>query len=820
VVLGLLLLALLGATSGGAPAVAAAADVSAPVQAPEDLSLGALGVADQAVHGPAGSVLTSFPAPSAPLASSGSFVRIFFAHAEPDASVAKIVVAVNGVILDTVPLAAGTRAGGVFEKSIPGNVLHADGPNLLDVRFSLLAPGANAFGDLYGMVGSRTQLHYELKALDGGRPDALEDYPAGLLSSSTAPGGQAPLALVLPSRPDSTEVGALARVMADLGRRVRVSQVSPQVVADASGWLASPSSPAIALGRLDQLPVAGSLLERIGFTHGSGGWRPPRSAASLTPDAGIVAAVEVPGSSRQPVLVVTGGSDLAVARAAQALIAGEQSHLSGRYAVVDKDPTGADDSLGGTDPLRLSAILQGDPSLQGIGEHRLLFSLPARAADAGSNAQLHLQFDAGSAAGELSGLAVELNGHALELAASPPAGRLSFSADASVPARYLHPGLNHLAVLLHLAGGVGPTLSAADSTFAPPPPPQGDPGLAGLPYPFLDAGPGAGTALVVAGLDGATLQAVAAAFAALGSRAITPPPPASVTILSDARTVIETSHSLVVVGSPSWAGEVRLRRDASGEVVFRPPGSGLGSGWVMRRGPLLGDLQVLWVGGVDAKAAATAALALGGSNLGGDVLSVDSAGRASTSAGSAVTTIRTAWETWLPRLLPAAASGLLALLLLGTMALSRSPRRKGSRRSARVAVLVVLAWCFLATTAYVMVSSGAVSLLFPVAVLIVGALSLRLPRWQGLLAAVLAAAALESVEILLAGSPVVLTLGAGSAQPASRLTAGTSLSDVVATLFGMALLLITPAVAALVQRSRNAAPDPGERSVLTRRSWS
>ncbi|MDQ6742361.1 MAG: cellulose biosynthesis cyclic di-GMP-binding regulatory protein BcsB, partial [Candidatus Dormibacteraeota bacterium] len=788
----------IGVLAASAPATAAAADVARnPLEATQEVTFAALGLGDQTVHGPAGSILTYFPAPPAPLAPSGNFVRVFFGHDAPDDPAATLAVTVNGAPLAVVPLNAGTRAGGVFEKEVPAAMLHPDRPNRLEVRFSLVPPGRPASADLYGQLGSRTLLHYELRALDGGAPDALEDYPAGLLGPSGAQAGPAPLALFLPSQPDTTEVAAMARLMADLGRRARSYRVEPQVSpTDPVGWLGSASSPALMVGRLDRLPAAGGILQRAGFTRTPEGWRPPRAASAVPADAGIVAVTETPDARGKPVLLVSGGSDRAVVRAADALIGGQGAQLSGRYAVVDRDSGGAAD-VPGADPLKLSALLGDDPSPQGSGEHRLVFSLPARAADPDGRAQLRLQFDPGAAAGEGVPVVVEVNGHVLEVSRPAPASGSSASAYVTVPGRFLRVGLNQVALVLRLSGGRSPTLASAASTFQAPPPPRRDIGLAALPYPFLDGDPASSTTLVLPGLDGATLQAVAATFVTMGSRAIAPPPPATVRFLFGNERIAETSGSLVVVGSPPWVRQVGLRVDPAGELVIRPPASGPGQGWVVRQGPLLGSLQVLWVGGDDGQAAARAALALGDTATAASVLVVGPDGRPLSGAGSAVDITRPTFETWLPRLLPIGAALLLLLLLLGSQALSRGLRGREAWQTSWVAALVVLGWCCAATLADMVLAPRTSAAFFAPAVLVVGALSLRTPKWQGVAAAVLAAAALESIETFLSGSRVLVTLGAGGGQAPSRLTALMGASEIVRTLAVMGLLLATPLVAAL-----------------------
>jgi hypothetical protein len=344
--------------------------------------------------------------------------------------------------------------------------------------------------------------------------------------------------------------------------------------------------------------------------------------------------------------------------------------------------------------------------------------------------------------------------------------------------------------------------------------------LAALPYPFLDGDPAVSTTLALPALDGATLQAVASTFVAMGRLAIAPPPPATVRFLFGSERVAETSGSLVVVGSPPWARQVGLRVDPAGELVIRPPVSEPGAGWAITQGPLLGNLHVLWVGGDDGQAATRAALALGSAAAAGSVLVVGPDGRPSSSAGSAVDVTRPTFETWLPRLLPIAATLLLLVLVLGSQALSKGLRGRGAWRSSWGTVLIVLAWCCLAIVVEMMVAPRTTAALFAPAVLVVGALSLRTPRWQGFVAAVLAAAALESIETFLSGSRVLVTLGMGGGQAPGRLTALMGASEIVRTLAGMGLLVATPVVAALARGSRRPAAHPGQTSVVRRNSWS
>src|SRR5207244_5351548 len=79
------------------------------------------------------------------------------------------------------------------------------------------------------------------------------------------------------------------------------------------------------------------------------------------------------------------------------------------------------------DRIKLSALLGDDPRPQASGEHRLVFSLPARAADPDAQAELRLEFDSGSAVGDVPPVVVEVNGRTLEVSRDRKSTRLNSS---------------------------------------------------------------------------------------------------------------------------------------------------------------------------------------------------------------------------------------------------------------------------------------------------------------------------------------------------------------------------------------------------------
>jgi hypothetical protein len=183
----------------GSPFVAVpvrAAEAPPPVA--QELTLDGLGIGPQTVFAAHGVVEAYFPAPATRVASSGSFVRVFFAHSAEAAPGSTMLIAVNGQPLVTVPLADGTAAGGVLETRVPASLLDEQSPNRLQVRFDLRPAGAASASALYGRLNGPSMMHYEL-AGSSGAPAGLEAYPYSLLVTGAA---SPALGLLLPSTPD------------------------------------------------------------------------------------------------------------------------------------------------------------------------------------------------------------------------------------------------------------------------------------------------------------------------------------------------------------------------------------------------------------------------------------------------------------------------------------------------------------------------------------------------------------------------------------------------------------------------------------------
>src|SRR5215471_9417982 len=106
-------------SAGTAPLSSRPAAGAEPPAVAQEISLDGLAIGTMTGHGAHGLLETFFPAPGAPLATSGSFVRVFFAYSPQSGPGSTMVIAVNGHPLTTVDLDRGHASGGVLEVPIP-----------------------------------------------------------------------------------------------------------------------------------------------------------------------------------------------------------------------------------------------------------------------------------------------------------------------------------------------------------------------------------------------------------------------------------------------------------------------------------------------------------------------------------------------------------------------------------------------------------------------------------------------------------------------------------------------------------------------------
>jgi Bacterial cellulose synthase subunit len=502
------------ATPAPSPSAIPGAQPTAGAEPAQEISMESLGMGSQAVQGGSGSVEVYLPPPAGPLASAGSFVRVFFAHSPLlDAAASSLTVAVNGQPLTSIRLDGSNADGSAFETRVVGSALHGDGPNLLQARFELKLAGAPATGDsaAYARLEPQTFLHYQLYGPPGSRPPPrLESYPFPFAARA----GSSGVGLVLPRPAAEADLRAALRLAADLGRRALAQHPQPEVVTAASSdWLRSAGKPALLVGTIGRLPLAERVLQTAGFSGSARGWSAP-DGRQLLPADGILATVTSPFDGQSPLLLVTGFSDDGLARAAAALTgaAGAAAPLpAGTYAVLREGTQGTVAAAAGSwtrpgEALSLDALAS-DAAAGGSGSRYVVLPFAAAPVDPGLAGTLELRSRG-------TPPAFQLNGQPLEAVPSTvPAGQAT-TLRQSFSGSLLHPGLNALSVRFPAAGGGSAGVLGGSLRLPPAPIPAA--ALDMLPVPLL-SDPG-GLLVTLSRLDDGVLSAAARAFAALGGR--------------------------------------------------------------------------------------------------------------------------------------------------------------------------------------------------------------------------------------------------------------------------------------------------------------
>ncbi|MDQ6898367.1 MAG: cellulose biosynthesis cyclic di-GMP-binding regulatory protein BcsB [Candidatus Dormibacteraeota bacterium] len=660
-----------------------------PTELAQEISITDLGAGPQTVHGQAGSVNIAFPGPAVPLASSGSFVRVFFGHSATIPPGARIEVAVNGRPLSDSALSTGTAGGAVFESRVPQEILNRDGPNLLQARF-LLPTAAPAVEGLFGRLDGQTLIHYALRRPAGADSLALNDFPYSLIEPASATSSP-PLALVLPDKPETVELGDALRITAAVGRSARSRRVQPKVITTGQvDWPGGVVGPAVVVGRVDRLPLIGRLLQAAGFSKTDRGWQSPGGGQVAGTDDGLLATLISPFDGRSPLVIVTGVSDGALGRATEALVGADTKGLAASTAVVTG--TGLAPGPGPAQRLLgLAGLVPPDTFVEGAGEHRVVFGVPVPAIDSGQAGSV--RFTTAGPATYVSGPAtvtLEVNDHPLPaaqvaLTAQPEQVVLPLAGD------LLRPGIDGFEISIHLSGG-RTQLFIAGSAIALPPAPSSGFGLEALPYPFFEPVANDSLSVVLADRQSATLDTAATALAALGSRSLAPPPRVRLRPLEPTRKFFADTASVLVIGTPPGAGQtaggptLSLHLGLKGRADLAPVQS-LGSsaagssrasvGWLDEVSQPDSGLQAaLWVGGTDSSAAQGAAAALYEHGLTHRValVAADRSIRAPTGAAQEPL-VRTPLELRIAELLPVLAlGGLLIFLGLEMTRLRRSFR--------------------------------------------------------------------------------------------------------------------------------------------------
>ena len=599
------------------------------LESAEEISLGALGLPSQPVYGPLGTVAIAIPAPLGTLSASGSFAQLFFMHSPNLAAPASTVtIAVNGMPIATLPLDNLTADGGTFDAMVPAFLLKPGAPNLLEARFALQPSTGMDPSTAYARLDPQTFLHYQLFGPPGSRAQVeLGSYPFPLLGRG-GQGDQAALGVILPRQADAGELGSAFRLVADLGRRAYLQELVPQVVtSDPTEWVQSASTPALLVGKLDRLPLAEDLLRAAGFSPGSA-WSGPAGERIGRSD-GLVVPVLSPWDGRTPLLLVSGGTDEALAGAVQALTSPGRPPPSGRYLIV---PSGTPQPAAVTTaPIDQVILGQPDAALQalGAGSHSIDLPLLLPPLDAGPGALLELSLShAPVDTAGASWLSLRLNGAVLAQVPLDGSNEHDGMVRARASGTLVRPGLNRLSLEFRLAadGSGSPPLKdrpwarvAAGARLVLPAPTSRQDALQSAPGSMFDHP--AGVLVAVENRDERWLSAASRALAALGSRAVAIPP-IETAEPGDLRPSSLHGRDLIAIGAGAAS--------ALGRIGVGPPGAArtADSGLVyVRPLPFLSSRQVLGVDTQSPDIVAAAARALYRHSLRGAAVGLNLEGR-------------------------------------------------------------------------------------------------------------------------------------------------------------------------------------------------
>jgi cellulose synthase subunit len=633
------------ASSGAGPAPPPAAPStlagpSGPAPAPEkrgdwsqDVRLAQLGLPAQTAYGPHGSIAVSMPPPLGPLAGSGSFLRVFFAHSPlVDPSTSTLTLAVNGRPLSALTLDGSTAAGSTFEAPVPAFLLSQQSPNLVEARFELLAgpvrrsaAGAAPPEPAYARIDPQSYVHYQLYGSPGSRPTArLEGYPLPFAGR----GGLGRVGLLLPSLPSSTELTAAFRLAADLGRRAYGQELAPQVVTGGHAeWLQSSATPALVVGTAGRLPVAAAVLRAAGFSE-SPAWSGP-AGESIALSDGLLVPVVSPWDGSTPILLVSGLSEDGVGRAVARLTADGEPAPAGRYVIVRSGAEVAQGFRRAPQPrtIQLPRPVEAESvRALGAGSHTFSFPFLLPPLDAHRAGSIQLRLTQARAASGRSSVSLSLNDRRFAAVPQPASSATPAELRLGVPGALFRPGLNTLTVELQVdpeAGAPGWIRLEGAGLLTLPPPPSGGAGLERLPYPVFDDP--AGVQVVVPGREPAWLSAAASALVGLGSRAgWIPPLEAAVAGEQEGRW--PGRRSLLAIG----VGGTRALQPFSERLARPPLVAGEARGWAsMSQRPLTSwsTHHGLWLEGSGPELVGRAAGVLYRHPLPGTALGVDADGR-------------------------------------------------------------------------------------------------------------------------------------------------------------------------------------------------
>jgi len=407
------------------------------------------------------------------------------------------------------------------------------------------------------------------------------------------------------------ETTSALRIFAELGRRTATQAVRLKVIAPSE--LAAPNTEGagvVVIGRLDHLPAAQRVLAAAGWHSAPDGWTAPDGKLAKADDGLLVTAVS-PWDGRTTVLLVSGATDAALAKAASALVDRATAPLAGAYAIVSAAPHSASAAAS-----RTVQVVGPDAAGMAIGRGRayetdLSFVAPPVARDQTAVVSVAVPpLDASARA------TVAVNGTAITSGALNR-GR-STTLTANVPGQLIRPGRNSLAVAVQSEPGSGSAGAggALTASVRLPTLPSKATDLGLLPSPFIGGQPEA-VRFLLADVSPGTLTAAAQAAVALGYRSSASPGMFETALLVDPNASAGAAN-LIVVGS--WEAGAPLAGLARGL-----PQGPAGAGEVAET--TSGQRTVLWLMGSGDAPLRRAVAALYGLDLSGMVATVDTQGK-------------------------------------------------------------------------------------------------------------------------------------------------------------------------------------------------
>ncbi|MBV9121023.1 MAG: cellulose biosynthesis cyclic di-GMP-binding regulatory protein BcsB [Chloroflexi bacterium] len=496
---------------GGLPAGADAAPGS-------DIRLAGAGYNDNTVHGRTVTVDYFLPGPGDyPLAAAGTQVTLVFSASALLSPDSVLTVLWNGLpVLDERLPASDSRTS--LNIPLPSDrtdptVNHLQVVGLLQVAHTTCATVDDDPAQHLTIYGDTT-VHYALTGSDPVSPVLTPDlgrFPWPFFEvNQPNPSG---VVFVLPRDPTDQEIQAAVEVGATLGRAASNKTIPISAVAD-SGTLTSDLSPSnlIFVGRSANLPSLRSMPD-LPAEIGSGG-AISSDGNPLPADSGALLELRSPLGPGHLMLAVTGQTDVAVAKAAQALATPlSPSVLHGSFAAIGAAPSSGAASVPNAGQVTLAQLGHSDITVSGAGEHTESFQLDVPGAiDPRSGIPLQLVIShSGLLDMKQSSVRVSLNGVPVSETALGNVGAVRGSTTVTLPANAVLPGQNTVDVLFRLRLPAGDTNCAlppdaqawtvlhADSSISFPQKAASvnAVSLDSFPYPFAEPGEGLGATTVV-----------------------------------------------------------------------------------------------------------------------------------------------------------------------------------------------------------------------------------------------------------------------------------------------------------------------------------